>query len=211
MLKIRDQKVWILSDIHAQHKNLCRGTSTWTDKSGCRDFSCPEEMWEVIRDNLNKKVQSSHLIIHEGDFIFGKKDNLPKLLREVNCPNWIHLFGNHDDWMKQDKNRHFLTYFNRGCHNYLEVVILNRLFILNHYRQLIWRDQHEGSIHCYGHSHGTSPDDLNSLSIDTGCETKLFNHEQYTPYEDIEIISIMDKYKKFTRIDHHNENTGVSS
>ena len=36
--------IWITSDTHYWHKNICLGSSVWQDKSECRDFNSPSEM-----------------------------------------------------------------------------------------------------------------------------------------------------------------------
>ncbi len=196
--------VFLTSDWHIQHKNLCKGTSQWGgDLSGCRDFNSPEEMWEVIRDNTNKLVKKDDILINQGDIIFGDKTKLPQFLSEINCKNILYIFGNHCDWMKTEKYGYYQEYFALGCADYRELVINGRLCICSHYAHRTWRDQGKKSIHTYGHSHSSLPDDPNALSIDVGVDTHLFDHPIYTPYSHKELFHIMDNLKQWKKLDHH--------
>ncbi len=69
--------------------------------------------------------------------------------------------------------------------------------VMLHYSMRVWNKSHHGSWHLYGHSHGTLPDDPNSLSIDVGVDC-----HNYQPISYDEIKSIMSK-KEFKPVDHH--------
>lgn len=205
--KLGFENIWVTSDWHVNHKNLCAGISTWTDKSGCRDFTNLEDMWAVIRDNTNRLVGPKDLIINLGDLLFGEKFKLPDVLAEITCKNWLYIFGNHCDWLQTPKYKHLQRHFSLGCFDYLEVVINKRLFVLSHYLYRTWRDQAKGSIQLGGHSHASHPDDLNLLSIDVGVDTTLFGHEKYCPYSISELLWIMDTQKTFQGTKDHHKRT----
>jgi len=61
----------------------------------------------------------------------------------------------------------------------------------------VWNKSHHGAWHLYGHSHGTLPDDKNSLSFDVGVDCHNF-----TPINFEQVSAIMKK-KNFKPIDHH--------
>ena len=61
----------------------------------------------------------------------------------------------------------------------------------------VWDKSHHGAWHLYGHSHGSLPDDPNSLSFDIGC-----NIHDYYPLEFEDVRKIMST-KTFKPIDHH--------
>lgn len=88
--------VFITSDTHYWHKNLCRGTSVWPDKNVCRDFDTVEEMNEAILNNINKVVGKDDLLIINGDLSFGGEQNIPELIYNINCVNLIATYGNHE-------------------------------------------------------------------------------------------------------------------
>jgi len=61
----------------------------------------------------------------------------------------------------------------------------------------VWDKCHHGSWHLFGHSHGSLPDNPNSLSFDVGC-----NIWGYEPLEFERVKEIMS-HKTFKPIDHH--------
>lgn len=195
------QQVWFTSDYHDFHRNLCRGTSQWVDKRGCRDFDTLEEMERAVVDNYNRLVKPDDIVFNLGDLIFGDKGRIQEFLSKLRCRNIYFLCGNHDDWMydKLDVQSMFTQFHKFG----LEVSINRRLFVLNHYALKVWRDYHKGSIHLFGHSHGSLPDDQNSRSFDCGVDTKLWSHQEFSPYSLDEVVKICDSKMGFKAIDHH--------
>lgn len=202
MFKFKNQRVWWTSDWHRNHLNLCRGTSAWADKNKCRPFNTLEEMWSPIRDNVNRLVMPEDILVNQGDLLFGDKSLLPQLLDEINCKNWIYIYGNHCDWLR--KNLEFQKLFKYGCHDYVEIAVGKRLLISSHYAFRTWKNQHKGSIMLFGHSHNSLPDDPNALAIDVGVDVDKWGHEKYTPFSDTEIFNIVDKMKSYKDVgDHH--------
>jgi calcineurin-like phosphoesterase family protein len=61
----------------------------------------------------------------------------------------------------------------------------------------VWNKSHHGAWHLYGHSHGSLPDDINSLSFDVGVDS-----HDYKPISYEEVKRIMKK-KIFKPLDHH--------
>mgnify|MGYP001617195805 CR=1 FL=1 len=206
MIKIPKEKFYIVGDYHINHSNLVKGTSSWEDKSSCRDFTTLKEMEDLFVENTNKVVPKDGFLIINGDILFGNKDYLPTFLSRINC-EWKTLnFGNHDDWLR--KRTEFHPLFKGGVQDYLEVAVGKRLVCIFHYSQKIWRDAHHGSYHLFSHSHGSMPFDENSLSIDVGIDLVYENHLQYHPFSFNEIDHIMKNCKgKPVFLDHHNEKT----
>ena len=63
MLKIdNDRKVWITSDTHYNHTNICRATTKWRTPDGkvpiaqTRDFETLDKMNDTIVNNINEKI-----------------------------------------------------------------------------------------------------------------------------------------------------------
>ena len=191
--------IYITSDTHFFHTNIA-GPSVSSWKSGYRNFSSVEEMNETLYENINSLVKENDILYHIGDWSFGGKDKIPLSRSRINSRQ-VHLcLGNHDSNIKKNKD---LQQLFSSCSNELRVKCGSRHFFLNHYAHKVWENSSSGIIHCYGHSHASLPDDLNSLSMDVGVDTCLFGHKQYTPYHIEEIIHIMDNCKKFKPIDHH--------
>lgn len=83
--------------------------------------------------------------------------------------------------------------------HYLELNINKTKIVMSHFSMKVWNKSHKGSIHLYGHSHGSLPGI--GKSMDIGVDTNnLF------PYHLDEILNIMSK-KDIVYIDHHNNNT----
>ena len=66
-------EVWIFSDPHYNHKNICRGVTAWRLPDGSvpidqtRDFNTIEQMNETIVNNINSVVGQDDILIHLGD------------------------------------------------------------------------------------------------------------------------------------------------
>jgi hypothetical protein len=81
----------------------------------------------------------------------------------------------------------------------VKFVIGGKKYVVSHYSLKVWEDSHKGVRNLYSHSHGTLPDDINSLSFDVGMDA---NNLQ--PLSFIEVEEIISK-KTWKAIDHHNE------
>ena len=197
--------VWITSDTHYSHKNICRGVTNWRTKDGkipiesTRDFNTIEDMNSVIVDNINSKIGPDDTLIHLGDLSFGGFDKIGQFLDRLVCKN-IHLvLGNHDHHIKNNReNIHdrFLS-----VQNYLEVNIGGANFVLSHYPLCSWNQLSKGAIQLHGHVHlPTNKKWGNGKRLDVGVDG---NH--YQPYKLTEIVHMMDRREVRSEIvnDHH--------
>lgn len=190
--------IWITSDTHFFHRNIC-GPSVSDWKSGYRDFINLQEMNNCIIDVMNV-AKPEDTIYHLGDWSFGGESNVPLLRKNVRCQDIRLCLGNHDKFLP--KYSDLFTWVKP----IYEGKIGGQYMVLHHYAQKVWNHSHKGSIHLYGHSHGTLPDDPNSKSMDIGFDTCLYGHKKYTMYHIDEIIQIMSK-KNNLPLDHHNKET----
>lgn len=173
--------IWVTSDTHHSHKNICKGQSLWEDKGGCRDFNTIEEMNKAIVDNINAVVKEDDELYHLGDWSFGGIENIWNFRKQIKCKNIHLILGNHDHHIERNSQirvgeREYLdfleiptdVYKNFGgmshvntqdlfssVSHYKEVKINGRRFVMMHYAMGVWNDSHRGSIMLYGHSHGT--------------------------------------------------------
>lgn len=195
--------IYFLSDTHFYHANIA-GPSVSKWPSGYRDFSSVDEMNECLFDNINSMVKSNDTLFHIGDWSFGGQDKIGLAWNRINCKNIFLVQGNHDNTIaKRHEYRNMFKWFGRIWEGKLN----GRYFFLNHFAQRVWEHSHHGSIHLFGHSHGTLEDDPHSLSMDVGVDTCLFGHKKYTPYHYDEVIHIMDNFKEWKPVDHHGPNT----
>ena len=211
--------IWITSDTHYWHKNICLGSSVWQDKSGCRDFNSPKEMSDALVNSINKYVMQEDTLYDLGDWSFGGIENIWNFRKRINCKNIYLVPGNHDHHIKKNK---LIECDTDWCYNNIKnfldlslpcpekisvpaqqlfnilpeltkIVIDKQKFILSHYPIDEWEDMDRGSIMLHGHCHGNINDcETNTIykRMDVGMDWKEFR-----PYSIDEIIKIMNKRK----------------
>ena len=197
--------VWITSDTHYSHKNICRGVTNWRTKDGkipiesTRDFNTIEDMNSVIVDNINSKIGPDDTLIHLGDFSFGGFDKIGQFLNRLVCKN-IHLvLGNHDHHIKNNRENIHDRFI--SVQNYLEVNIGGANFVLSHYPLCSWNQLSKGAIQLHGHVHlPTNKKWGNGKRLDVGVDGN-----NYQPYKLTEIVHMMDRREVRSEIvnDHH--------
>lgn len=97
----KNQQAYFISDTHAYHTNICKGSTRWdlNDHGGnlsVRDFKNEYEMTEVMLKDINDTVGQDDYLIHLGDWSFGGIENIWKFRKRINCHNIILILGNHD-------------------------------------------------------------------------------------------------------------------
>ena len=198
-------RVWVTSDPHYNHKNICRGVTDWRTLDGkvpeynTRDFQTLDVMNNTLVDNINSKVGQNDTLIMLGDIAFGGFEFIKIFLDRLVCKN-IHLvLGNHDHHIKNNReNIHdrFLS-----VQNYLEVNIGGANFVLSHYPLCSWHQLSKGSIQLHGHVHlPTNKKWGNGKRLDIGVDGN-----NYQPYKLTEIVHMMDRREVRSEIvnDHH--------
>jgi calcineurin-like phosphoesterase family protein len=202
---------WIESDTHYYHANIIRYVKrpyirpgdldkdgAWVNKAVGAERAT--EMTEKMIADHNALVKPDDEVIHLGDFCFGGTQNVIRLLRRLNG-KYKFIWGNHDkplkdfatviDYYPDLKDR---IQFLGGLH---EIQIEGQQIVLCHYAMRTWNKSHRGAWHLYGHSHGTLPDDPNSMSFDVGVDCHGLK-----PVSIDQIRAIMAK-KTFKPVDHH--------
>lgn len=177
--------IYFTSDTHFGHSNIVRGTSSWTDKSRCRNFDTVDEHDEYILNQINSIVKIDDTLYHLGDWNFGGIDNIWKYRKQINCKNIHLILGNHDHHIERnsritiigDTDLDIMTNLNIYPHDrlgskaivsirdlfttvnhYTELKYDRNIFVLSHFAMRVWNKSHRGSIMLYGHSHGSLPD-----------------------------------------------------
>jgi calcineurin-like phosphoesterase family protein len=197
--------VWITSDTHYHHKNICRGVTNWRTQEGkipvssTRDFRDLDEMDSAIINNINSKVGQDDTLIHLGDVAFGGFDRLEQFLDRLICKNIYLVLGNHDHHIKNDRG--FIKDRFMSVQNYLEVNVEDENFVLCHYPLQSWHGLNKGVIHLHGHVHLSAQNKWgNGKRLDVGMDG---NNMQ--PYKITEIVHMMDKREIGSDMsnDHH--------
>lgn len=204
----KEREIWLFSDPHYNHKNICRGTTAWKTKDGkipidsTRDFETLDKMNAAIVDNINAVVKQDDLLICLGDWSFGGFDSIEEFHNRLLCKN-IHLvLGNHDEHIEKNKSniqRLFLS-----ANTYVELEIDNNKFVLCHYPIASWNGLNKGVMHIHGHCHLSKHNKLGKgKRIDVGMD----GHSEFRPYNLKEVLAILNKQPILSdmSIDHHIE------
>ncbi len=109
MIKLdSSKKIWITSDTHYGHKNICRGVTEWrmpdgsVPESQTRPYDTIDKMNAAIVDNINNVVGQDDTLIHLGDWSFGGFENIEEFYNRLICKNIHLILGNHDRIMENE-------------------------------------------------------------------------------------------------------------
>ncbi len=215
IIKQPGQNIWFTSDTHYGHKNICRGTTSWTDADRLtRDFKTLEQMNAAIVDNINAYVQQDDILFHLGDWSFGGLHNVIAFRNQIVCQNVHLVLGNHDQHIERDHNN--LKHLFSSVQQYLELdvrmyddpikqtkLVMKQEFVLMHYPIQSWNQMNYGSIHLHGHVH--LPPHLRlgkGKMMDVGVEGN-----DLKPISLLEVMQIMAKQPIASNLpfDHHIE------
>ena len=152
-------KTWFTADTHFGHTNIIRHCG--------RPFSNVAEMDAALIANWNAVVRADDDVWHLGDFAFRSGKPPGWYLAGLNGKKHL-VWGNHDvaeartdpGWASSQAMA--------------EVSVEGRRLVLLHYGMRVWPKCHHGSLHLYGHSHGTLPGD--SQSCDVGVDVAEWNY-----------------------------------
>ena len=200
--------VWITSDTHYSHKNICRGVTAWRTKEGeipvsqTRDFATIEKMNSTIVNNINEVVGQDDMLIHLGDWSFGGFEQIREFWDRIICKN-IHLvLGNHDHHI--ENNRDGSQGLFKSVSHYNTVEIGQFKFRLMHYPISSWDGLGKGVMHLHGHCH--LPNNL-KLSKGQRMDVGMDGHTEFRPYNVYrEVVPLLRNRPKVSEIgdyDHH--------
>jgi calcineurin-like phosphoesterase family protein len=148
-------QIWFTADTHFGHANIIKYCS--------RPFHSAEEMNQTLIQNINDCVHSSDTLFHLGDWSFGHEkitQSAEKYIKQIHCKNIIIIHGNHDPHYANGLPRKEFAQLFAGCYQNFRLQcdmgpgILGEIFMF-HYACRVWDKSHHGSIHLFGHSHGT--------------------------------------------------------
>jgi calcineurin-like phosphoesterase family protein len=204
--------IWITSDSHYNHKNICRGVTDWRMPDGSipisqtRDFPNLEKMNTMIVNNINAVVGQDDVLIHLGDWSFGGFDSISEFWARLVCKNIYEFLGNHDHHIKNNKNdiRDLFVSVDKEEDQF---IFAGHSIHLNHYPVMSWRDMKSGAIHLHGHTHLTGDNRFgHGKKMDVGID----GHPEFRPYNLLtEVLPLMDKrpiMSEYTTVlDHHTD------
>ena len=192
--------IFFTSDTHINHKNICRGVTSWTvDLNRTRDFDDLEKMNSTIIDNINRRVGQDDILVHLGDFSFGGHQHIPEFRQRIICQNIVFVLGNHDEHIQKNTDD-YQSLFSSVQH-YLELEVNGSKFVLSHFPIASWNNMSKGSMHLHGHVHFDKTMKLGpGKMLDVGVDGNDF-----TPYSLREVIGLLKDrpIKSLFKVDHH--------
>lgn len=151
------------ADPHLGHTNIIRYCN--------RPFSSAEEMDETLIYNWNSQVHSDEDIVYVlGDLVPFEKDweKIHQYVARLNGDIRL-VLGNHDN-PQALKRCPGITVLG-SMH---ELAIPKSVLVMSHYKMAVWNRSHYGSLHIYGHSHGTANARPGVRAMDVGVDTNDF-------------------------------------
>lgn len=147
----------------------------------------------AIINNCNAIALPDDKLIHLGDVAW-KGANLADLKARIACRNVFIVPGNHD---KEDQLRRYFNILPQ-CHEYKTG---DTTIVLCHYAMRVWNKSHHGSLHLYGHSHGTLPPMPGAAAFDIGVDS--WNYHPLTLQEVKAEMRRLTANKPAHVVDHH--------
>lgn len=186
-------RLYITSDTHAYHKNICSGSTVW-DKGADRDFEDQFAMTDALVNNINKTVGEDDILINLGDWSFGGRDKTQEFRKRINCKNVATLFGNHDKNVWNNRDLFIWT------GHYTEFRYNGILYCLSHYPFASWNESGRGSCHLFGHCHNNlDPSMIRGRMVDVGLDNPRW---KFKPIKFTDLHKIMMKISIHVN-DHH--------
>ena len=208
MIKIDSNiKVWITSDTHYSHKNICRGATNWRLPNGgipesqTRPFETIEKMNSMIVNNINSCVGQDDVLIHLGDWSFGGFENIQEFYDRLICKNIHLILGNHDHHI--DRNRDNVQKLFLSVSWFQQFEYMGETLECMHYPISSWNGLRKGRVHLHGHCH--LPNNLkisNGRRMDVGMDGNL-DFEPYNLHEVIKMLKKKDIGSEMGAMDHH--------
>jgi calcineurin-like phosphoesterase family protein len=208
-----NNNIYFTSDTHYFHRNIVRGTTSWeqfqegSSHQSTRDFDTIEEHNDALVNNINGMVKENDTLYHLGDWSFGGADKIKEFRDRLQCKNIHLILGNHDQHIEKVSSiyRELFSSVNHVIEISMKIDSMKSgmygktRFFMSHYSHQVWNQSHHGTIHLFGHSHGS----LKGIgrSMDIGVDT----NNMY-PYHLDEILDVM-KGIPIHILDHHTQNT----
>ena len=210
MIKIdRNINVFITSDTHFSHKNICHGVTNWRLPNGeipveqTRDFSTIEKMNTAIVNNINSVVGQDDILIHLGDWSFGGFEQIRDFYDRLVCKNIHLILGNHDHHIENNRDNIQDLFLSISHYNTLEMG--DYKFQLMHYPISSWDGLNKGVMHLHGHCHLPTN---KRFGVGKRMDVGMDGHPEFRPYNLLtEIIPLLRNRENLSEMpgDHHVE------
>ncbi len=180
------QWLFITSDTHAFHKNICAGLSTWEKDRGQRNFQTLDEMNDTIVNNINARVAEDDILIHIGDFAFGGEKRIREFRERLNVKDIRLILGNHDHPIRRNE-KELQKLFTKVC-ILTELRYEQQDFVLSHFPLATWEGVGRGVMMLHGHTHKRPEKRFGKgRMLDVGLD----GNPSFHPYTIEEIIELL--------------------
>ncbi len=208
MLKIEnDRKVWVTSDTHYSHTNICRGITNWRLPNGdvpekqTRPFDTLDKMNASIVNNINEVVGQDDVLIHFGDWSFGGFEKIEEFRNRLIVQEIHLIFGNHDHFQVNNKDN--IQSLFASTQWFLQLNYLGETIECMHFPIASWNGLNKGRIHLHGHVHLPNHKKYgNGRRMDVGMD----GNPDFAPYDLRKVINDMKKRPIGSELgveDHH--------
>jgi len=180
--------IFFCSDLHVYHKRIIEFCPT-TRKG--KDW---EEMSEILMQNLVSVLKPGDILYNLGDVAFQGKEFCHKVLERIAATGAEHhlILGNHDQNIRKHQ---ILRDFCTTVSSMKTTFIDKQMVIMCHFPMAQWEECDRGSIHLFGHCHGTFTQP--GKCMDVGIDTRPGDMMPYTWDE------IKRKMEKLPVTQHH--------
>ena len=182
---------YYISDLHFGHENSVK----YDARDGGRSFSSVKERDKLIIENINKVVTPQDNLYLLGDVSYYNPQETAELLQQINCRNRFLLLGNHDRWAKDGRCKKLF----QGIYDIKQIEDDGKQVVLCHYPQMMWKGQHRGIIHLYGHVHNSSEEyDYQEFLKELDNRIKVRDGDRYKPVRAYNVGCMLWDYKPVT-------------
>ncbi len=163
------QRLFITADTHFGHVEAIERFD--------RPFADVDAMDDALVKGINDVVGPDDLLYHLGDFVGpqpggGSRSRHAESIRErIACRKIVLVRGNQDPRGKREFDRLF-----HSSHEILSLKGWNdadregpHRVVMCHYGLRVWQGRPGGSLHLYGHTHGTLPEAGRSTDVGVDC------------------------------------------
>ena len=157
----------ITSDLHLNHSNIFK----WYPEY--RNFGkTVNDMNNAIVKHWNDSVEPEDTVYHLGDFAFATEDFVRKTLKKLNGEK-VFIIGNHDRKLKKVLREFGSVYIRLNLR--FDINEKQTQIVLDHFPLLEWDGLFHGSLHFYGHCHGTLTNKGRSIDVGYDKQGKILD------------------------------------
>lgn len=180
--------VYFSADFHLFHRKI---------KEYCphsRKGDNPDQMSEMILNNISEQTNPGDIIYNIGDVSFGTFDQTEYALKQIKKMRVQHhlIFGNHD---KKIRDSFVLCDYFDSVQDIKSVTINKQFIVMSHMKMTTYDRARYGAIHLHGHTHSTYQPNFDK-SMDVGIDTRQAGDmKMYSLEEVLKIMVFCDNGK----------------